>query len=84
MVKTMTICVRIKPVTSANEDPDGGGPITGKDVVMESARQLCIYEETAIPDPDHPKTGDRRRSWKWWEYVTQHLDECPLHSDDIN
>ena len=28
------------------EDPDGGGPITGKEVALESLRQLCIYEKT--------------------------------------
>ena len=52
------------------EDPDGGGPVTGRDVVHESLRQLCIYELTAIPDPANsrgPGSGERRRSWKWWE-----------------
>ena len=39
------------------EDPDGGGEIKGADVVRETVRQLCIYELTAIADPDTSKPG---------------------------
>ena len=65
------------------EDPDGGGPVTGKDIAIESARQLCIWEETAVKDPAHPQSGERRRSWKWWEYVTKVTTFCPIHTDDV-
>ncbi|CAD7937680.1 unnamed protein product [Amoebophrya sp. A25] len=64
------------------EDPDGGGQVTGRDVALESVRQLCIWEETAVRDPEHPQSGERRRSWKYWEYVTSYLSSCPVHSDD--
>merc|ERR1712190_55207 len=31
------------------EDPDGSGPITGKEVLEEDVRQLCIHEMTKVP-----------------------------------
>jgi len=64
------------------DDPDGGGPVTGKDVAIESARQLCIWDQTAVPDPEHPEAGDRRRSWKYWEYVTSYMSSCALDAPE--
>lgn len=68
--------------THCAEDPDGGGPITGKEVVLESLRQLCIWETTAVPDPEHPHKGERRKSWKFWEYIDGVLSTCQVHSTD--
>jgi hypothetical protein len=31
------------------EDPDGAGEVTGKDVLEEDVRQLCIHETHAVP-----------------------------------
>jgi len=64
------------------DDPDGGGPVTGKEVVLESARQLCIWELTAVKDPEHPDSGERRRSWKYWEYVTAYMDACKMEASE--
>eukprot|EP01017_Pseudomicrothorax_dubius_P043850 TRINITY_DN7365_c0_g1_i2.p1 TRINITY_DN7365_c0_g1~~TRINITY_DN7365_c0_g1_i2.p1 ORF type:complete len:448 (-),score=100.49 TRINITY_DN7365_c0_g1_i2:99-1442(-) len=42
-------------------DPDGKGPGTGANVVMEDLRQLCIYQQ----NPE-----------KWWQYITGFEGPC--------
>lgn len=71
------------------EDPDGSGPITGKMVLDENIRQLCIHELTkvkhtdldAASDPGNP-TGIVEYASKYWDYVEQMLTQCPLDSKD--
>ncbi|CAE7880296.1 BP80 [Symbiodinium sp. KB8] len=68
------------------DDPDGGGEITGKQVLHEAVRQLCIHEITVVP------TGERiaqkwhmrqaKFSTEWWDYVSKYLDECPATGSD--
>ncbi|KAK9795904.1 hypothetical protein WJX73_006236 [Symbiochloris irregularis] len=53
-------------------DPDGDlhDGYTGKEVVQENLRQLCVY-----------KLGnDSGRPWVWWEYVTKFAVQCSMDS----
>jgi hypothetical protein len=66
------------------EDPDGSSVITGKDVLDEDVRQLCIHELTKVaPPPGHAAKkyttiGSRPYSAKFWEYVSRFGERCPL------
>uniref|UniRef100_A0A2P2K590 Uncharacterized protein MANES_16G058100 n=1 Tax=Rhizophora mucronata TaxID=61149 RepID=A0A2P2K590_RHIMU len=40
----------------------------GKDVVFENLRQLCV----------HRVANDNRRSWVWWDYVTDFHIRCSM------
>eukprot|EP00439_Symbiodinium_sp_Y106_P023299 s5158_g2.t2 len=63
------------------DDPDGGGEITGKQVLHEAVRQLCIHEITVVPTGERIAQAKRMRqakfSTEWWDYVSKYLDECP-------
>jgi hypothetical protein len=65
------------------EDPDGSGDVTGKDVLEEDVRQLCIHEETRV---QRWRNGKKESppvlyAGKWWEYMKQHPDVCPFEGD---
>lgn len=69
-----------------SEDPDGPGPITGRNVVEESLRQLCVWEinakrmgETTL---DNVKSTNVFHSKEYWEYVALFAESCHRHSDD--
>jgi len=57
-------------------DPDMAGSTTGKDVVEETVRQLCLWEKTAIVDHNVEQSGDY--SAIWWNYVDQLPKACPM------
>eukprot|EP01066_Platyproteum_vivax_P012772 Platyproteum_vivax@DN5806_c0_g1_i1.p1 len=62
------------------DDPDGPGPLTGSDVLVEDVRRRCIYEATALPSVID---RDKRVSYLLWEYLATYNKECPiLDSDD--
>jgi len=67
-------------------DPDGAGPVSGKDVLEEDVRQLCIHEITKVP-------RSRKRGLaaeapvvfyaeKWWNYVEKLPQRCPIDADN--
>lgn len=60
------------------EDPDGAGPLTGKDVLLEDVRQLCIHEKYKLETP--VPIGDIRIYWspQYWAYIELFADTCPL------
>jgi len=69
------------------DDPDADGPLTGKEVVFEDLRQLCIWEVTAEGSKDatdvkleriQPTAEEVARSKEYWEYLKYFLDTCPL------
>jgi len=43
-------------------DPDGPGPLTGKHVVLEDLRQICVYQQD---------------KGKWWDYIQEMNRTCP-------
>jgi hypothetical protein len=62
------------------EDPDGpSGPITGRDVVEEDKRQLCIWHLTAGDTRSaHDNTELKMYSASWFFYVKEFAESCPL------
>merc|ERR1712224_640072 len=53
-------------------DPDDAGDITGKDVLLEDIRQLCIHTNTKVePENDFETAGGLKVafSFKYWQYV---------------
>lgn len=65
------------------EDPDSSGDITGKDVLEEDVRQLCIHEltkksRTPVPGAKAPAV---EYAEEYWNYVEQFEDACPLAGD---
>jgi len=50
-------------------DPDGPGPLTGKYVVLEDLRQICIY---------------RKAKEKWWDYIQSMYKTCPTSNVNSN
>jgi len=66
------------------EDPDGAGPVSGKDVLEEDVRQLCIHEITRVPRSR--KLGTQTPvvfyAEKWWNYVEKLPKRCPVDSQD--
>jgi hypothetical protein len=48
-------------------DPDYDGPNSGRDIIYENLRQLCIYKGTSRkPNPN-----------LWWQYVSAFYETCP-------
>jgi len=69
------------------EDPDGAGPITGRDVLEENVRQLCIHQVSKVPrkSVNSQKAGMEEGvmfAGHFWDYVEQFLDNCPLNGGD--
>lgn len=64
------------------EDPDGAGTVTGKDVLDEDIRQLCIHEGTKAirsnPDDITNAAHVVEYAAKYWDYIEKYLDSCPL------
>jgi len=68
------------------EDPDGSGPITGRDVLEEDIRQLCIHEVTKVKriNLDDSAAGHAMVEYaeQFWHYVETLPDSCPLAGPD--
>jgi len=67
------------------EDPDGAGPITGKEVLREDVRQLCIHELYKVAgrtSMDAMKSGTTIVEYaaKYWDYMEKFGDRCPLEA----
>lgn len=69
------------------EDPDGSGQVSGKQVLEEDVRQLCIHEHTRIPRTRTDDSGVRPTVFyaePWWDYVSALPERCPVDSEDVN
>lgn len=66
------------------EDPDGSGPITGKMVLIEDVRQLCILETTGELVREQVQRKAGHYQYSWWDYVTQFNEHCPVNGPDEN
>jgi len=66
------------------EDPDSAGDITGKDVLAEDVRQLCIHELTKKDQKTDfgGKMPAVEYAEEFWNYVQQFEDACPLTGHD--
>jgi hypothetical protein len=67
------------------EDPDGSGPITGRDVIEEDIRQLCIHETTKVKHINLDDSGAGHALVEYaepfWHYLEAFADSCPLDAD---
>jgi len=66
------------------EDPDGSGMVSGKDVLEEDVRQLCIHELTRVARSREDSTGVRPIVFyaeKWWDYVSLLPARCPIDAE---
>ncbi|PFH35307.1 hypothetical protein BESB_061940 [Besnoitia besnoiti] len=61
-------------------DPDFGGKTTGKMVLQESVRQLCLWDTTKKLHPENPHSGFY--SAEWWSYMEAVPDHCPHEDTD--
>jgi len=63
------------------EDPDGAGPITGKDVLAEDVRQLCIHTVHKVARVGNTERGGPHAveyAAQYWDYIEKLGDSCPL------
>jgi len=64
------------------EDPDGYGAVTGRIVLEEDVRQLCIHEMTKVPTSSLADLKDGKPvveyAGQYWDYVKRFADECPM------
>eukprot|EP00927_Polykrikos_kofoidii_P020694 TRINITY_DN1984_c0_g1_i3.p1 TRINITY_DN1984_c0_g1~~TRINITY_DN1984_c0_g1_i3.p1 ORF type:complete len:485 (+),score=101.38 TRINITY_DN1984_c0_g1_i3:74-1528(+) len=60
------------------EDPDGAGTVTGKMVLEEDIRQLCIHETTKVHRTS--EHGLHAYAEKFWSYVEQLPSMCPMEA----
>lgn len=63
-------------------DPDGSGEVTGKDVLVEDVRQLCIHEITKVPRVSLDDLGKSAHlveyAERYWAYVESFANKCTL------
>lgn len=67
-------------------DPDGSGRVTGRMVLEENVRQLCIHELTKKTGSDFEMDESGKPilveySVEFWDYVARLRDSCPLHAE---
>jgi len=64
------------------EDPDMEGPVTGRDVLVEDMRQLCIHDVTKEYriTLKHAMIGKEPVAYaeKFWKYIERFPDACPV------
>jgi len=47
-------------------DPDGAGPLSGRDVLLEDLRQICIFQEAT-----------KQETYSlWFDYMSEHYSSC--------
>jgi len=68
-------------------DPDGAGPITGREVLGEGLRQQCIWDTALAVDavtkkPDGTDRSPRPYSPDFYRYVEKAHTECPFVCDN--
>jgi len=63
------------------EDPDGDGPVQGKDVLEEDLRQFCLHGQTKVRgrsrEYENHKTPPEFAE-KYWSYIEQFQNRCPI------
>lgn len=68
------------------EDPDGAGPVSGKDILEEDVRQLCMHEITKVPRSRQRGVATQAPivfyAEKWWNYVEKLPLRCPIDAQD--
>jgi len=57
-------------------DPDGTGFVTGRDVVEEDLRQICLWHRTAEEEDPEADKEFETFSVHWWDYIKNFHDNC--------
>merc|ERR1719461_2809493 len=65
------------------EDPDGNGPITGRMVLQEDVRQLCIHDKYkrtmgTTPTTEGGASPVIEYAAEYWDYIERYIERCPL------
>jgi hypothetical protein len=64
------------------EDPDGDGPVSGKDVLEEDLRQLCLHTKTRVAGRtnDIIMAGDAKPEYaeQYWAYIEKFAERCSI------
>lgn len=63
-----TQCINRGRYCAPDPEKDFGEGYQGKDVVFENLRQLCV----------HRVTNESKRSWVWWDFVTDFHIRCSM------
>jgi len=70
------------------EDPDGPGEVTGRDVLEEDVRQLCIHEQSKVVraalDDFRKERGTVVYAEKFWDYIVRFASDCTLDATNEN
>ncbi|CAE7704916.1 VSR1, partial [Symbiodinium sp. CCMP2456] len=74
------LCVSADAESFCAPDPDGGGPVTGEDVVNEDVRQLCLWNVTAR----RGGTTGALFSEPYWLYVVSFNRRCSVRAHDAD
>eukprot|EP00933_Yihiella_yeosuensis_P041407 TRINITY_DN35799_c0_g1_i1.p1 TRINITY_DN35799_c0_g1~~TRINITY_DN35799_c0_g1_i1.p1 ORF type:complete len:504 (+),score=64.73 TRINITY_DN35799_c0_g1_i1:69-1514(+) len=69
------------------EDPDSSGDVTGRMVIDEDVRRLCIHDVTKVKMKNRVPIGTSpvnvpEYAAGFWEYLKRFPDECPLDGTD--
>lgn len=66
------------------EAPAGEGNISGRDVLEEDVRQLCIHKMTKVPRSSWPAPGSKGVAYaeKYWDYVVKFAEQCLVDALD--
>jgi len=68
-------------------DPDGSGEVTGRMVLEENVRQLCIHELTRRASGSDFEIDEQGKpilveySVEFWDYIARLRETCPLHAE---
>lgn len=67
------------------EDPDAGGLVTGRDVLEEDVRQLCIHELSKVPTAEKlPGEPQAKFAELFWDYMDRFADRCTFEAANVN
>jgi len=68
------------------EDPDAEGPVTGREVLLEDVRQLCVHDMTKQPRTTVMELQAGKPlvefAQTYWEYVEAFVSRCPLNGTE--
>ncbi|EFJ06539.1 hypothetical protein SELMODRAFT_269926 [Selaginella moellendorffii] len=67
-------CINHGRYCAPDPEQDFNHGYDGKDVVVENLRQLCV----------HKVATEMKRSWVWWDYVTDFQIRCPMKDKKYN
>lgn len=77
VVQSLQLCLDGDPGLCSNPPDVSMSLASGKDVLHEDVRQLCLWNVTAKPVDG---IAESKYSLEWWEYIRKYSDSCPVVS----